>query len=220
VLIQDGNYIPADSWLITKGVDITAGDSLRFFISGGSTSYSDSIEVWVNVLDSLPETFLLFPQNKLGTIYFPRGSVFGQFIRKSYSLDLAAGQKSWIGFRYNNDCTIDGFAIFLDDILIGSPNVGINPTNSNVPDRFSLEQNYPNPFKPTTNIKFSLPQATNVQLIVFNSMGQAVKTLVSEPKNAGNYTVDFDGANLSSGVHFYNLITHEFVETKKMNFIQ
>jgi hypothetical protein len=108
----------------------------------------------------------------------------------------------------------------LDDVMIGSPNVGVNPNGINLPDKFALEQNYPNPFNPTTNIKFSLPQATNVQLVIYNSMGQEVKSLVNGYKNAGSYSVDFNASSLSSGVYFYKLITSEFVETKKMTLVK
>jgi len=172
----------------------------------------------------MPTTFVLFPQYRLGSIAFPGtsggGSVYGQFIRKAYGLNIVAGQTAWIGFRYYTNTAVDGFAVYLDDVMIGSPNVGVTPTNSNIPDKFNLEQNYPNPFNPTTNIKFSLPKATNVQLVIFNSMGQEVKSLVNEFKNAGSYSVDFNASSLASGTYFYKLITSDFVETKKMTLVK
>lgn len=217
-------YGVTDAWLVTKRVNITTGDSLRFYICGGSATYWDSVQVWVSILDSTPGTFVLFPQYKLGSISFPGtsggGSVYGQFIRKAYGLNVAAGQTAWIGFRYYTNTSVDGYAVYLDDVMIGSPNVGVTPTNSNIPDKFNLEQNYPNPFNPTTNIKFSLPKATNVQLIIYNSMGQEVKSLVNEYKNAGSYSVDFNASSLASGTYFYKLITSDFVETKKMTLVK
>lgn len=209
-----------DVWIVTKRVNISAGDSLRFFLSGGSASYLDSVQIWLSILDSLPQTFILFPQYKLGTVSFPPGSTYGLFVRKAYSLILAAGQTAWVGFRYYTSTGIDGYAVYLDDVMIGSPNVGVTPTSSNIPDKFNLEQNYPNPFNPTTNIKFSLPKATNVQLIIYNSMGQEVKSLVNEYKNAGSYSVDFNASSLASGTYFYKLITSDFVETKKMTLVK
>ncbi|MBN8570044.1 MAG: T9SS type A sorting domain-containing protein [Ignavibacteria bacterium] len=217
-------YGVTDAWLVTKRVNISTGDSLRFFISGGSPTYWDSVQVWVSILDSTPGTFVLFPQYKLGSVSFPGtsggGSVYGQFIRKAYGLNIVAGQTAWIGFRYYTNTSVDGFAVYLDDVMIGSPNVGVTPTNSSIPDKFNLEQNYPNPFNPTTNIKFSLPKATNVQLIIYNSMGQEVKSLVNEFKNAGSYSVDFNASSLASGTYFYKLITSDFVETKKMTLVK
>ena len=214
-----------DVWIVTKRINVSATDSLRFFMSGGNATYWDSVQVWVGILDSIPANILGFPDYRLGTVVFPGvsggGSVYGQFVRKAYSLSrFAVFGTIWVAFRYNTDTAIDGFAVYLDDVMIGSPNVGVTPTGSNVPDKFTLEQNYPNPFNPTTNIKFSLPQGTNVQLIIFNSMGQEVKTLVNEYKNAGSYTVDFNASALASGTYFYKIITNEFTETKKMTLVK
>jgi hypothetical protein len=89
-----------------------------------------------------------------------------------------------------------------------------------LPLRFNLEQNYPNPFNPTTIIKYSLPEQTNVQLKIFNILGQEVATLVNEEKSAGNYTVSFDAKNLSSGVYFYKLQAEKYSQTNKMLLIR
>ncbi|MBN1634150.1 MAG: T9SS type A sorting domain-containing protein [Ignavibacteria bacterium] len=70
---------------------------------------------------------------------------------------------------------------------------------------FSLSQNYPNPFNPSTTIKFSIPSNGYVNLNVFNTLGQEVKTLVSGQLPAGTYNADFNGSNLTSGVYFYRL---------------
>jgi hypothetical protein len=84
------------------------------------------------------------------------------------------------------------------------------------PQSFSLEQNYPNPFNPTTTISYSLPSASNVKLIVFNTLGQQIKTLVSEYKSAGNYTITFNASALPSGIYFYKLEAGPFTQIKKM----
>lgn len=94
--------------------------------------------------------------------------------------------------------------------------VGINPVNNQVPQVYSLSQNYPNPFNPVTNIKFSIPVSGNVKLVLFDILGRAVKTLVNDVKPAGNYVVDFNASELSSGAYFYRLESGSFVETKKM----
>ncbi|HAX48188.1 MAG TPA: hypothetical protein DCX92_04315 [Bacteroidetes bacterium] len=94
--------------------------------------------------------------------------------------------------------------------------VGVNPVNNQVPQVYSLSQNYPNPFNPVTNIKFSIPAAGNVKLVIFDILGREVKTLLNDVKPAGNYVVDFNAAELSSGAYFYRLESGNFVETKKM----
>jgi hypothetical protein len=94
--------------------------------------------------------------------------------------------------------------------------VAVNPVNNLVPQVYSLNQNYPNPFNPVTNIKFSIPVAGNVKLVIFDILGREVKTLLNDVKPAGNYVVDFNAAELSSGAYFYRLESGNFVETKKM----
>jgi hypothetical protein len=84
------------------------------------------------------------------------------------------------------------------------------------PTYFTLKQNYPNPFNPNTTISFSIPNESNVIMKVFDLVGNEVKTLVNEKFSAGIYTVEFDAANLPSGVYFYQLEAGDFVNTKKM----
>jgi hypothetical protein len=86
----------------------------------------------------------------------------------------------------------------------------------NIPVQFSLEQNYPNPFNPSTTIEYSIPESSNVKLIVFNSLGEKVTTLVNNFEEAGIHKVNFDAKDLSSGIYFYQLRAGSFVETKKM----
>ncbi len=72
-----------------------------------------------------------------------------------------------------------------------------------VPDKFELTKNYPNPFNPVTNIKFSLPEKANVQLNIYNSIGQLVSTLLEE--EAGYYRLEWNAANLASGIYFLRI---------------
>jgi hypothetical protein len=81
---------------------------------------------------------------------------------------------------------------------------GIN-NESMQPANFSLSQNYPNPFNPSTTINYSLEKEGNVKLSVYNAIGSKVATIVNENKPSGNYSVQFNGSNLSSGIYFYKL---------------
>jgi len=85
---------------------------------------------------------------------------------------------------------------------------------------YSLKQNYPNPFNPTTEINYSLPKASNVQLIVYNMLGQEISTLVNSKQEAGKFSVRFDASNLTSGVYFYKIQTDDFSSVKKMLLIK
>jgi len=85
-----------------------------------------------------------------------------------------------------------------------------------VPSEFSLEQNYPNPFNPETKIKYSVPQASQIQIKVYDILGNKIETLVNEEKSVGTYEITWNAENLPSGVYFYQLKAGEFVQTKKM----
>lgn len=94
--------------------------------------------------------------------------------------------------------------------------VGIGNTSTITPEKYSLNQNSPNPFNPSTSIKFSLPKASDVKLVVYNSLGKEVATLVNEKLISGEYEVEFSAGNLASGVYYYTIETGDFKETKKM----
>jgi hypothetical protein len=96
------------------------------------------------------------------------------------------------------------------------PVSGVETGAEGVPEVYALEQNYPNPFNPTTQIVFSLPAASQVNLEVYNLLGQKVMTLVNDTQEAGTHTATFDAKGLSSGVYFYRLTAGEKVMTMKM----
>ena len=81
---------------------------------------------------------------------------------------------------------------------------------------FALEQNYPNPFNPSTKIEFSIPLSAQVQLKVYNILGQEVATLVNENLKVGRHAVTFDASRLASGIYLYRITAGSFISTKKM----
>jgi len=87
-------------------------------------------------------------------------------------------------------------------------------------ETYSLSNNYPNPFNPTTYIKYQIPELSFVTLKVYDVLGNEIATLVNEEKPAGKYEVEFDGAGLPSGIYFYRIQTSSFHETKKMVFMK
>lgn len=88
--------------------------------------------------------------------------------------------------------------------------------SGNVPQKFDLKQNFPNPFNPVTKIKFDIQLTAMVKLIVFDVTGREVSTVVNEILKAGEYSVEFNGSNLTSGVYFCKLETKDFTDIKKM----
>ena len=94
--------------------------------------------------------------------------------------------------------------------------VGIEDNFDFLPRQFELYQNYPNPFNPMTNIKFALPKAARVKIVVYNIMGQKVLTLLDEKRTAGYHVVPFNANHLSSGMYFYRIQAERFNQVKKM----
>lgn len=88
------------------------------------------------------------------------------------------------------------------------------------PSEFTLEQNYPNPFNPTTTIKYSIPESGNVELLIYNALGEQISTLVNELKDAGRYELEFNADDIPSGIYYYQIKTEGFVQTKKMLLIK
>ncbi|MEP7146245.1 MAG: M14 family zinc carboxypeptidase, partial [bacterium] len=127
-----------------------------------------------------------------------------------------------IRFSMVSNGTVVADGIYIDDIKLAGYNA--TPTgivsNTGIPEKYSLSQNYPNPFNPTTNINYSLPASQNTLLRIYDLLGKEVMTLVNEKQNAGNYSVSFDGSNLSSGLYYYKLESGEFTDTKKMLLIK
>jgi streptogramin lyase len=91
---------------------------------------------------------------------------------------------------------------------------------SELPIEFSISNNFPNPFNPTTTIEYYIPYSTFVSIEVSDILGNKVKTLLNEQKYSGNYKILFDASNLTSGVYFYTLRTNNYVKTKKMVFLK
>ena len=97
-----------------------------------------------------------------------------------------------------------------------SQTTGVEHLSNNIPDEFSLLQNYPNPFNPSTRIKFRILKVGFASLKVFDFLGNEVTTLVYKELAAGEFEVNFNAKDLSSGVYFYKLQADKFIETKKM----
>lgn len=99
-------------------------------------------------------------------------------------------------------------------------NVFIEQISSINPNKFSLSQNFPNPFNPNTTINLQIQKSNFVSLIVYDINGREVSKLVNEKLNAGEYKIYFNGAALPSGVYYYKMISDNFSETKKMILIK
>ncbi|MGA7159692.1 MAG: T9SS type A sorting domain-containing protein [Bacteroidota bacterium] len=108
-----------------------------------------------------------------------------------------------------------GTSFLIDDITLGAV-TDVSANQSPVPTVFNLSQNFPDPFNPSTQIDFSLPQQSNVQLKVYTTLGQLVTTLVNGNLSAGSHSATFNAQNLASGLYIYRLTAGNFTSEKKM----
>ncbi len=92
----------------------------------------------------------------------------------------------------------------------------VQRTRPEMPKQYALDQNFPNPFNPSTTIRYAIPAEAKVTLKIYNLIGQEVATLVNTNQMVGTYSVQFDASKLSSGVYFYRLSAGSFVQTKKL----
>ncbi|HEY3296617.1 MAG TPA: T9SS type A sorting domain-containing protein [bacterium] len=99
---------------------------------------------------------------------------------------------------------------------IVSATLAARKENTLLPLRYTLYQNFPNPFNPTTEIRFDLPKAEHVRLRIYNSLGQLVTTLIDEQRSAGSHAVIWNGANAATGLYFCRLEAGSHMQTKKM----
>jgi len=97
---------------------------------------------------------------------------------------------------------------------------GIEDGAANLPNQFWLDQNFPNPFNPTTVVEFNLPTKSDVSLDMFNVLGQKVMTLAPGKLEAGRHALTIDASAISSGVYFYKLTAGEYTSTRKMTVLK
>lgn len=124
----------------------------------------------------------------------------------SHSLDFAVS---------NWDNTGVGNYVFKNNFVIG-----INLISSEIPGKFKLYQNFPNPFNPNTIIRFKIKNIGFTTLIIYDMLGKEITTLVNKGLQPGEYVVNFDGSDYNSGVYFYKLVSGNFSETKIMLLIK
>ncbi|MCK9407521.1 MAG: choice-of-anchor B family protein [Bacteroidetes bacterium] len=140
---------------------------------------------------------------------------------RQYRIDLSSlvssSDQMMIRFVAKDGGASSVFDAAIDDIEFGDNlQLSIDREETTMPDAFVLQQNYPNPFNPSTTIRYSVPKAVFVSLRVYDLLGKEVNTLVHELKQAGRYSVSFNGEGLSSGVYFYKLQTGNVIQTKKL----
>jgi len=130
--------------------------------------------------------------------------------------DFAEYENISIRFHFISDMMFNGKGWFIDDIKIEEGSTGIKDETGSMPLKYNLYENYPNPFNPSTIIQYRIPKNENVELRIYNMLGESVVTLVDKNQKAGAYSVDFNSNGLSSGIYIYQVKAGNFIQNKKM----
>ncbi len=133
-------------------------------------------------------------------------------VPQRYSYTDAAPGTGTVYYRLKQ-LNLDGTFLYSDGIAV---NVASGVAGEGFPTEFSLSQSYPNPFNPSTTIKYGLPQKAFVTLEVFTTLGQRVATLVSEQEDAGYHEASFNASGLASGAYFYTITAGDYHASKKL----
>jgi photosystem II stability/assembly factor-like uncharacterized protein len=213
---------------LTSGV--TAGQEINWTSDGGNTWFTKPAQIPGSIIsaasvDQIQGRFFfvtgtdVYKTDNLGDSYVLDYSQADPL--KFVDADLIKVEENYwiIGFAVGDNGSI---AKYKELYLVTET----EPLQNFIPETFALKQNYPNPFNPTTSIEFSLPVAADVQLVVYNILGQQVASLINEQRSAGYHSVlwnanDSNGMKLSSGIYFYMLKAkasdgNDFKEIKKM----
>ena len=111
---------------------------------------------------------------------------------------------------------LSDYANKLSELIKTRGKSGLESEKELLPTEYTLYQNYPNPFNPVTTIKYDLPTASDISLIIYDILGRKVKELVNTKQQAGRNEVQFDASNFASGVYIYQIIANQFIGSKKM----
>jgi photosystem II stability/assembly factor-like uncharacterized protein len=229
-----------DSWSQIAGVEgvfsiFNSGSNIYLGASSAVYRSSDNGSSWIKYTNGMPSSV------KVQSIYATGNAVLAGFTASAYNygVSLSANNgENWTTFNegFPSKRTVNAMveydqyvysAIFAGTLQNGG--VYRRPLTDLITDvendqtnlgEFFLEQNYPNPFNPSTTIEYSIPQAGLVTIKIYDILGKEVATLVSEEKQMGGYTVNFNASNLSSGIYFYRLQAGSFMKTKNMMLIK
>jgi hypothetical protein len=180
-----------------------------YFVFYDRRNYSDwNTDVWMAKSTDGGETFINFKVSD--SPFLPDG---GTFFGDYNGITAHAGKVRPIWTR------LVGGALSIWTAIVDYP-TGVENNITNIPTKYELNQNFPNPFNPVTSIKFQIPEAGFTTLKVYDILGNEVATLVSEKRDAGSYEANFSGDRLSSGVYYYKLTSGSFTDTKKMMLIK
>ena len=161
---------------------------------------------WYFQTDSPIEAPILITDNALAMFGNLDGEVYTLKLNNEGFNKTSSTNYEWPTFKGNNKRTGNK-----NEVL-----TGISNENSIKITEYKLVQNYPNPFNPSTTIKYQIPKESFVTIKVYDAIGREVATLVNKQQSVGYYNLNFNAANLSSGIYFYRISAGNYTAVKKM----
>lgn len=183
---------------------------------------------WNNISGNLPDSpvndLLIYYPGTPTSIYYAAMDI-GVFFTNDYGTswyELADGLPNTVAMHLDYNQTANRLRVGTHGRGVWETQnpIGLINYNHNVPEKFSLQQNFPNPFNPITTIKYDILKEGFVKLSVYDILGRELKAIINQNQKPGTYTVQYDAANLSSGTYFYKLTANGFTETRKMMVIK
>lgn len=185
---------------------------------------ADSLEIWV----VLYKGSFSVPIASSEVTSVGAAAAFTKFTLPLSYYSAETPDTAWIEVIISNgqDDTLHlGSSLVLDDLAFEGTATGVSD-NQVKPTTFALEQNYPNPFNPETSIRYDLPEAATVRLLVYNALGQEIALLVDEQEPTGSYQVKLNAGSLPSGMYFYRMQAtplsgeRSFVQTRRLMLVK
>ncbi len=228
VIVHDGALNSTQStstWLLR--IDTTPPVSKITNLTSGMSVSGDTLVIEVTANDGIGAS----AGCGVDSVYISFNGGNSWFPAIKAGTDFNTWKYNWTGYT-NQNYTIKSKAIdLLGNKEIPGEGVAIVVTevtskaDNQIPKQFAVSQNYPNPFNPETMINFEIPKSCQVVIKIYNTVGQEVKTLVNEKRDAGFYQISWDGIDnlgnkVGSGIYLYQLKAEEFIASKKMVMIQ
>lgn len=168
---------------------------------------------------SLNEKARIIISDSVGTILREKVFFNGKYDELTTVLPINNGDIIFSGYTEPLTSEFKDIYLVRTDSNLNAPAISIEPIGNKLPLSFKLYQNYPNPFNPLTTIKYDIPKDGGVSIKIYDITGKEVFA-INEYRQAGSYSVTFDGTNFASGLYLYRIKASDFVESKKMILIK
>lgn len=217
---SDDSLIASDTFTVSAGqpfislnnYEYSPGDTIKVRFKNGPGNAADWIGIYADgdTAESTPSTYWFYTNGTMTA----SGNLTEGIV--TFNSGITNTGKWWMGFFEN-----DGYTL-LDSVGFVVKSATAVDDNPAAVKQFDLKQNYPNPFNPSTNIVYTMAEAGQVSLKIFDMLGKEVAELINEYKPAGTYNAEFSAGkfNLASGVYLYKLKAGNFISTKKMTLLK